>query len=130
MTTNPYILLPNKYMTNSRILGSFYPPVEYPSSFLRLLALLSVIAHSSFGTCSHFFRRPRQVDIWGIGVCLYVMLTKRLPFPCDSLTQLHALMLDGALYLPDGFSAPLKDILKQLLQVGSYACTITHPHRR
>ena len=45
-------------------------------------------------------RYGREVDIWSIGVCLYVMVAMDLPFKSNSLTELHALMLDGDLELP------------------------------
>ena len=52
------------------------------------------------------------MDIWSIGVCLYVMLTGTLPFSSRSLTELHAMMLDGIYELPEGSSEPLCDLLR------------------
>lgn len=59
----------------------------------------------------------REVDIWSIGVCLYVMLTQRLPYYSPSLTELHAVMLDGAFQPPEGSSDTLTDLLRNLFVV-------------
>lgn len=44
------------------------------------------------------------------------MLTGTLPFDSRSLTELHALMLDGIYELPEGSSELLCDLLQQLFQ--------------
>jgi len=59
----------------------------------------------------------REVDVWSIGVCLYVMLTRCLPYESKSLTDLHAMMLDGAFQPPPSASKPLTDLLRRLFEV-------------
>lgn len=58
----------------------------------------------------------KEVDIWSIGICLYVMLTGTLPFESDSLTELHAMMLDGQYVLPESATPELNRLLCSLFQ--------------
>eukprot|EP00055_Hartaetosiga_balthica_P017601 m.119454 g.119454 ORF g.119454 m.119454 type:complete len:876 (-) comp9357_c1_seq5:196-2823(-) len=57
-----------------------------------------------------------SVDVWGIGICLYVMLTASLPFKASNLTELHANILDGNYTIPNHFSLPLKDLLHRVFE--------------
>eukprot|EP00043_Microstomoeca_roanoka_P003988 m.46912 g.46912 ORF g.46912 m.46912 type:complete len:891 (+) comp12288_c0_seq1:190-2862(+) len=57
-----------------------------------------------------------SVDVWGIAICMFVMMTARLPFQADSLTQLHANILDKNYTLPDFFSEELKDLLSRCFE--------------
>lgn len=50
-----------------------------------------------------------EADVWGIGVCLYVMVTGTYPF--DSLQQ----TLSGQFIIPEGLSPECVSLIKGML---------------
>lgn len=58
-----------------------------------------------------------EVDIWSIGINMFAMLTGRLPFSSQSVTALHAMILEQKCKIPAELSADCKDLLARLLTV-------------
>lgn len=59
------------------------------------------------------------VDIWSMGICMYAMLTGKLPFlpdPPNNLTLLHTLILRGA-HIPDSLTDSCANLLSRMLAV-------------
>eukprot|EP00050_Salpingoeca_kvevrii_P017233 m.63207 g.63207 ORF g.63207 m.63207 type:complete len:557 (-) comp7443_c0_seq3:515-2185(-) len=82
--------------------------------------LLTHCGSMSYSAPELLCRKPygKEVDIWSLGVCLYVMLVGKLPFPTEgSLTEQHALMLDGRYVLPESLTPELKDLFDRIFQV-------------
>ena len=60
----------------------------------------------------------KSVDVWSIGICVYALMTGNLPFGNpESLTELHALILDGAYELPEFMTEPLKELFKRIFVI-------------
>ncbi|XP_053396268.1 uncharacterized protein LOC123550921 isoform X2 [Mercenaria mercenaria] len=59
------------------------------------------------------------VDIWSMGICMYAMLTGKLPFlpdPPNNLTLLHSMILRGA-HIPETISDGCANLLARMLCV-------------
>lgn len=65
------------------------------------------------------WREARQMDIWALGVTMYVLLCGAFPFPGDTVEEIHASVLHGPLTFPDNgaaISLGAHDLLKRLLE--------------
>lgn len=59
----------------------------------------------------------RKVDIWGLGIVLYIMLVGRLPFEDDNKAGLFRKICAGKYSLPVHVSVSARDLLKRTLTV-------------
>ena len=61
-------------------------------------------------------KRTPQTDIWAVGVILYLLLSGRLPFPQQDITQLlGAIVMQAPPPLPDGIPAALASAAQRAL---------------
>lgn len=68
------------------------------------------------------WREARQMDVWALGVTMYVLLCGAFPFPGDTVEEIHASVLNGPLTFPDDgatISLGAHDLLKRLLEKNS-----------
>ena len=59
---------------------------------------------------------PEKADVWSCGVLLYVMVNGYLPFSEEDDEKNKELIIKGDFYMPKELSAPLKDLLKHMLE--------------
>lgn len=59
----------------------------------------------------------RKVDVWGLGIVLYIMLVGRLPFEDDNKASLFRKICLGKFNVPAYLSNRARDLLKRLLTV-------------
>lgn len=59
----------------------------------------------------------KPVDMWSLGILLYALLCGCFPFRAKSYPDLYRRIARGAFIIPEELSAPVKDILRQLLCV-------------
>lgn len=58
-----------------------------------------------------------KVDIWGLGVCLYYMVTDTFPFPANTYPELEEKVLFEDVVFPQnmGLSESIKDLIRSML---------------
>lgn len=59
----------------------------------------------------------KPVDIWSLGILLYALLCGCFPFRAKAYPDLYRRIARGTFQIPEELSAPVKDLLKQLLTV-------------
>lgn len=81
-------------------------------SFLRL-ATPYFVSKASLTPCSSDTFRGRDLDVWALGVCLYLMVVGRLPFEADSVGGMYHRIVHEPLAFPPGveLSPELVDLL-------------------
>jgi len=59
----------------------------------------------------------KPVDIWSLGILLYALLCGCFPFRAKAYPDLYRRIARGTFQIPEELSAPVKDLLRQLLTV-------------
>lgn len=92
-------------------LANFYHPRERLTTYCGSLYFAAPELLSGRPYCGP------EVDIWSLGVILYVMLCGKVPFDDKSLSVLHGKIKRGVFEIPSYVSAPARDLLHSMLTV-------------
>ncbi|KAJ2106613.1 hypothetical protein GGF48_006119, partial [Coemansia sp. RSA 921] len=56
-----------------------------------------------------------EVDIWALGVCLYIMLCAKVPFPGNSLQEIYSSVISSIPNVPEYLTEEAQDLLSKML---------------
>ncbi|KAJ2482225.1 hypothetical protein IWW56_001246 [Coemansia sp. RSA 2131] len=56
-----------------------------------------------------------EVDIWALGVCLYIMLCAKVPFPGNSLQEIYSSVISDIPNVPGYLTEEAQDLLSKML---------------
>ena len=96
-------------------LSNFYNPREKLTTYCGSLYFAAPELLSGKPYCGP------EVDVWSLGVILYVMLCGKVPFDDKSLNTLHTKIKKGTFEIPSDLSSPVKDILRSMMCVDPVA---------
>jgi len=68
----------------------------------------------------------KPVDMWSMGILLYALLCGCFPFRAKAYPDLYRRIARGTFPMPEELSAPVKDLLKQLLNVDAATRITAH----
>jgi len=68
----------------------------------------------------------KPVDIWSMGILLYALLCGCFPFRAKAYPDLYRRIARGTFAIPDELSVPVKDLLRQLLNVDAATRITAH----
>jgi len=57
------------------------------------------------------------VDVWSLGICLFVILTGTVPFRAPTIPELYKMVLKGKFTCPEYLSNEVSDLLHRMLHV-------------
>lgn len=59
----------------------------------------------------------KECDIWSLGVCMYQLLTSKMPFNGRDQDGLFKKIKKGVFDMPESFSPDLKDLISKMIEV-------------
>jgi serine/threonine protein kinase len=75
------------------------------------------VLDDSYGDESHAVLSPPKEDVWALGVTLYQLLFRKLPFAGENLYEIVRMIQEEPLAIPEGTDSAIADLLQGMLAV-------------